>query len=132
MLTHLPDYTSPIGPERHVTITTDEHEAGPFVVESVGLGEAFDPRGGRWSVEATRHNRCWPGTDSPWTFACHRRDDKGRIVYSAGWFSEQDCWLYLTSRGTVAGTVYNRQGEPETVERRGIGIPDAYVSRGLE
>lgn len=111
-------------------MATDAAAAAPWVTERVGLGSAIDPvTGWVWSVTATKHNRVWPGTDSPWTFAVEGAYD-GKMRRAVGFFTEADCWVYLTTAGHMEADVFSLHGDRETVRREGLRIPDAYVRRG--
>jgi hypothetical protein len=105
-----------------------------FVVDRVALGEAVGVDGTRYGVIATKHNKDWPGTGSPVTFAVERyavQDGALVPVEAWGFFKEEECYLFLTSRGKVKNTVYDRNGEAGISIRQGLKVPEGLVSRSI-
>lgn len=103
----------------------------PLVIDRTHLGSAIDPFTGLiYRVVATRHDKDWPGTDSPVTFAVERQNHKGQQDYSVGFFSELECWQYLTRMGWIEVEYPDSDGRMIRDRRKCLGIPDAYVRKG--
>ena len=109
------------------------HDDGSiFVVERIALGDAIGPDGIHYGVIATKHNKVWPGTKSEVTFAVERYqmvNGVERPVETWGFFQEEDCYLFLTSRGRIKIDVWDRDGVKESVLRDGLKVPSGMVSR---
>lgn len=103
----------------------------PVVIVRTDLGGAIDPfTGYRYRVVATKHDRDWPGTKSVFTFSVERTNHQGRQDQAVGFFSELECWQYLTGSGQMAVEYPDLDGRPVRDVRRCLGIPDAYVRKG--
>lgn len=98
------------------------------VVDRVELGTAYNVEGGYWRVMATGHNREWPGSGDRMSFACERVEN-GTVVEAVGFFSEEDCWNFLTGYGPKEYEVYETDGSTSKVVRDGRRIPDGLVKR---
>lgn len=105
---------------------------GPLVIERIALGEARTADGRHYGVIACRHDRDWPGTASPITFAVeeyrHRNGCYG-VVRAWGFHCEENAWHFLTSDGYIRVTTYDLMGR-ETIDiRLGLGISDGSICR---
>lgn len=110
------------------------------IVEIIDIGECIPPyavsRYGRvfnqFRVAASRHNRNWPGTDSPLTFFVEGygwKDSMYGAIYLWGFFSEQECYDFLTGHGIKEYHAWTTDGRPESELRQRLGFPDAWVRR---
>lgn len=118
------------------------------IVGVIEIGEAIPPkpieyidrgityRLDKFGVVATPHNRNWPGTDSPITFAVEGygfKDNFYGVLYMWGFFDEQSCYDFLNGIGPKQYPVYDRFGTPGMCEpRKRLGIPDTYIRRYKE
>lgn len=103
-------------------------------VENIELARAVLPGGEVFAVVATRHNETWPGTESEITFAVIRyalHMGSMTAVESVGFFSEKDAMTFLTGKREKEYTIYERNGEENTVVRKGWGVPAAYIQKDV-
>lgn len=104
------------------------------IVENIELARAIVPTGEQYTVTASRHNVDWPGTDSAITFAVTRyAPHMGAMtaVEAVGFFSEKDAMSFLTGKREKEYIVYERNGEENTVVRKGWGVPGVYIQKDV-
>lgn len=121
----------------HASGLRPEDRGGPSAIgKDIVLGSATDVRtypATQYLVIAQKLDMPWPGTDQDVTFGVQelRPNQLGRLeaYHSVGFFSEAECWRYLTGLGEIAATVYDRRGNPSVVVRRCLGIHEGMTSR---
>lgn len=131
----------------------DSRDERLHVVELIELGSAQPPRPiliwhsgkigsylvkdyyrcDQFRIVATRYNKPWPGSDSPWTFGVEGYGEKDGfygVLMMWGFFNEIDCYDFLNGRGKQQYPVWDQYGNPGTSEPRDrLEIMDAYIRK---
>jgi len=102
-------------------------------IESIPLATA-DYQGERWEIAAIKHDAEWPGTESSVTFGVYRyemRENVWVMVEGVGFFSETDCYSYLTGAANKKYDIFDGQGNADTVVRKGRRIPASLIVKDI-
>lgn len=101
------------------------------LIERGSLGSAYDPvTGDTWHVIYAKYNQSVPNSypESDTEFVCERVH-AGNVIESVGFFTEQQCFEWLSGGEHYEFERGSPHGDSETVKRPGRGIPDGLIRK---